>query len=347
MTLPDRQLEGRPSNLAEDAAEWDRRLRSAQCAEDDRKAFEAWCEADPARAAAFDDLQSGIRGLKEAYAVNPRLRAMRDQAQALRPAGRPWRIAAGVSAVAVAGAAAGAWLIFRPAPVAPVPAEAPRDAISVFQTAVGERTTVVLSDGSKVTLNTRSKMVVDYTPDRRDVALTAGQALFEVAKNANRPFVVTAGSRRVTAVGTTFDIRVDPRRVDVTLIEGRVRVDPVRPGLLAVIRPDVRQLKAGEQLTATDAGAGVAVAPANIPAVTSWRQGAVVFNDTPLPDAVAEINRYAAEPIVVGDPALAQYRVNGRFRTSEPATFVNALAAYFPLEARRAPDGQTVLTARR
>lgn len=91
MTLPDRQLEGRPSNLAEDAAEWDRRLRSAQCAEDDRKAFEAWCEADPARAAAFDDLQSGIRGLKEAYAVNPRLRAMRDQAQALRPAGRPDR----------------------------------------------------------------------------------------------------------------------------------------------------------------------------------------------------------------------------------------------------------------
>ena len=65
MTLPDRQLEGRPSNLAEDAAEWDRRLRSAQCAEDDRTAFEAWCEADPARAAAFDDLQSGIRGLKE------------------------------------------------------------------------------------------------------------------------------------------------------------------------------------------------------------------------------------------------------------------------------------------
>ena len=247
-----------PPPLAEAAASWDRRLRSADCSEADRKAFEAWCALDPAHATAFDDLQLGIRSLKDAYADNPRLRAMRDNARALRPTLEPWKVAAGLAVVLLGGGAMTGWLTSRPAAPPTTPhLEASRDTVSVYQTAVGERTTVVLSDGSKVTLNTRSKLVVGYTPGRRDVSLVSGQALFEVAKNANRPFVVTAGSRKVTAVGTAFDVKVDSRTVDVTLIEGKVRVDPSRPSLIQKIHTDVRRLVPGEQLVASNTSTAV------------------------------------------------------------------------------------------
>ena len=90
----------------------------------------------------------------------------------------------------------------------------------------------------------------------------------------------------------------------------------------------------------------VSVAAADVAVETSWREGVVVFNDTPLAQAVAEINRYAAEPITVGDKELGALRINGRFRTNEPAAFLNAVVAYFPVEAHRTPGGETVLTGR-
>ncbi len=335
-------------NLAQQAADWDIRLRSADCTAADREAFAAWCAADPAHAEAFDGLQSGIGALKEAYATSPRLRAMRDQARAVRPEPKPWRIAAGIAAAVIALGAVGGFVYTHQAgPEATLATmELPRGAPSVYQTAVGERTAVTLSDGSVVTLNTRSRMVVNYTPGRRDVTLVAGQALFKVAKNANRPFVVTAGSRQVTAVGTAFDVRLDRKQVKVTLLEGKVKVEPARGTLWRALPMGERDLTPGQQLVASNTMPVVNVAPTNVAVETSWRQGVVVFNDTPLAEAVAEINRYSPDPITVGDPELGRLRINGRFRTSEPQAFLGAVVAYFPVEAHRTASGETVLTGR-
>ncbi|MGE5565212.1 MAG: FecR family protein [Parcubacteria group bacterium] len=334
--------------LAEQAADWDIRLRSAACSPADREAFERWCAADPAHAEAFDGLQLGIGALKDAYATSPRLRAMRDQARSLRPAPQPWRMAAGVAAATLAAGALGGYVYTHQGQGGSSLAtmELPRGAPSVYQTAVGERTSVTLSDGSVVTLNTRSRLVVNYTPGRRDVTLVAGQALFHVAHNTARPFVVTAGSRQVTAVGTAFDVRLDRKQVKVTLIEGKVRVEPAKGSIWRALPLAPKNLTAGEELVASNTSPVVQVATANIPVETSWRQGVVVFNDTPLADAVAEINRYSPDPISVGDDALSDLRINGRFRTAEPAAFVNAVVAYFPIEAHRTPGGETVLTGR-
>jgi transmembrane sensor len=334
--------------LAEAAADWDIRLRSAACTAADREAFADWCAADPAHADAFDGLQLGIQGLKEAYAASPRLRAMRDQARSLRPAPQPWRIAATVAAATLAAGALGGFILTHQGQQGSSLAtmELPRGAPSVYQTAVGERTAVTLSDGSVVTLNTRSRLVVNYTPGRRDVTLVAGQALFQVAHNTARPFVVTAGSRQVTAVGTAFDVRLDRKQVRVTLIEGKVKVEPAKSSIWRALPMGERQLTAGQELVASNLSPAVSVAPANIATETSWRQGVVVFNDTPLADAVAEINRYSPDPITVGDRDLGQLRINGRFRTNEPAAFLGAVVAYFPVEAHRTPDGETVLTGR-
>jgi transmembrane sensor len=335
--------------LAQQAADWDILLRSAACTAADREAFTAWCAADPANAEAFDGLQLGIQGLKQAYAASPRLRAMRDQARNLKPAPQPWRIAAGVAAATLAAGALGGWVYTHQGQAGGTSLatmELPRGAPSVYQTAVGERTAVTLSDGSVVTLNTQSRLVVNYTPGRRDVTLVAGQALFQVAKNATRPFVVTAGSRQVTAVGTAFDVRLDRRQVRVTLIEGKVKVEPAKGSLWRALPMGERDLVPGQRLVASNGSPAVTVALANVAVETSWREGVVVFNDTPLREAVAELNRYAPDPITVGDEALGDLRINGRFRTNEPAAFLGAVIAYFPVEAHRTPGGETVLTGR-
>ncbi len=333
--------------LAEQAAEWDVRLRSADCTAAEREAFAAWCAQDPAHARAIDELQSGLQALRRAYPSNPRLRAMRDQASGLRPPRRYWPIAAGIAAAALVTAAVGGWLPDANGSGGGSLAtmELSRRAPSVFQTAVGEQSTVTLSDGSQVVLNTHSRLVVNFTPERREVTLVAGQALFEVAKNHARPFVVRAGSRQVTALGTAFDVRLDGRQVRVTLIEGKVSVAPSR-GALAALPLAARELAPGQQLVALGVSPVVKVAAADVAVETSWRSGTLVFNDTPLGEAVAEINRYTTTPIRVADPELGSLRINGRFRTSDPDDFLSAVVAYFPVEARTERGVETVLSGR-
>ena len=349
MTAIPPHAEAEPLSLAEQAAEWDVRLRSAGCTAADREAFAAWCAEDPAHARAIDELQLGLQTLRQAYGANPRLRAMRDQASMLRAPRPYWRIAAGIAAAAVVAAAGGGWLLGAKdtAPASSLATlELSRGAPSVFQTAVGEQSTVTLSDGSKVILNTHSRLVVNFTQGRRDVTLVAGQALFEVAKNAARPFVVHAGSRQVTALGTAFDVRLDGKEVRVTLIEGKVSVEPARGTLLAALPLGQRELKPGQLLVALDSSPVVRVSAADVAVETSWRQGTLMFNDTPLAEAVAEINRYTTTPIRVADPELGSLRINGRFRTSDPDDFLSAVVAYFPIEARTAPGVETVLSGR-
>ena len=326
------------------AAFWDARLRSPLCTESDRDAFAAW-RADGANAAAFERLQTGIDALHMACDSDAELRAMRDRVMEHHAAPRRWRLAAGIAAAVVALGAAAAWL-----PAGPAPGERGLQVASgtgsIFQTGVGERSTVTLADGSKVTLNTRSRVEVTYSGDRRLVKLVGGQALFEVAKDPSRPFIVTAGWRRVTALGTAFDVWLDGEKVQVTLLEGKVAIEPTRPTVLQKIIAPERELVPGQQLVAGADAIGAEVRKANLETATSWREGKVVFADTPLTEAVAEMNRYSATPIMIGDPSLARYTVNGMFLTAQPQSFVGAVTAYFPIDARPHPGGGTVLAPR-
>lgn len=339
----------RAAELAHDTVEaqaafWDSRLRSPLCTEADRADFRVWREADAANAAAFDRLQAGIGALHEAFEADAELRAMRDRAvEYVRVAPR-WRIAAGIGAVVLALGAAALWLPGRGAEDHGV--QVASGAGSYFQTGVGERSTVTLADGSKVTLNTRSRMEVNYAAGRREVKLVSGQALFEVAKDPSRPFVVTAGPRRVTALGTAFDVRLDGEKVQVTMVEGRVAVEPTRPSMLQKLVAPEMELVAGQQLVAALADVGSKVGRADAKTTTSWREGKVVFADTPLTEAVAEMNRYSATPILIGDASLSEFNVNGMFLTGQPLSFVGAVTAYFPIEARAHEGGATVLVRR-
>jgi transmembrane sensor len=339
----------------EAAAFWDARLRNPDCTATERAAFEAWRAGDPANAAAFEKLQQALDALRAA-AARPELRAMRDAALRTRRTPR---------AAWVTGLAAGLVLAVGAVWTA-LPFETKENVIATlgfsdpgstgfqpalaakaFATAVGGRSTITLDDGSRVTLNTQSRVETHFSKTRRDVTLVAGQALFEVAHDATRPFVVTAGDRQVTAIGTAFDVRLEPTGVRVVLVEGRVAVDERADGPIAsLLGTERRELVAGQEYVSKAKSANI-VRAADVNEAILWRDGRVAFNDVPLTQAIAEMNRYATGALVVADPSMARLRVNGVFRTGETRAFVNALEEYFPIRAEQQPGGDTLLVWRR
>jgi transmembrane sensor len=335
------------TSLPGNAAEWDARLRSADCTDAERDAFAAWCRADPRHRQEYDTLQAMLAALRASGEV-PEIRALREAALNVAPpvdARRrrllPFGLAAAAAAVfVIVGVAALRGYLPTDPVQKPVPA---------YATAIGERSTTRFEDGSVAVLNTNTQLAVDFTGAERRVTLLRGQALFEVAKDPVRPFIVFAGEQRITAIGTVFDVRYEGDAVQVTLVEGVVDVAPAPPAgthLVAAVRaPEPVRLTAGQQLVTTAIATPTVpqAATADLERATMWQQGRVFFEDAPLSEAVAEMNRYSTVQVVVADASLDAYRVNGMFRTGQQTNFVDALEQYYPLKAVRSGGNRILL----
>ncbi|MFN9928601.1 MAG: FecR family protein, partial [Phenylobacterium sp.] len=308
-----------------------------------------WLAADPAHRSAYEAVLRGAAAADRASA-HPELCAMRDAALRVRAPSRPWAplAAAGAASLAVLGALA-AWPP-GPAGNSESPRAAPalpqlRDMLGparaeVFATKVGERASLRLPDGSVALLDTDSRLVVRYEVRRRRVELERGQALFDVSKDPARPFEVAAGDRVVTAIGTRFSVRRTGAGLRVALLEGVVRVaGPAGPAPAQSVT-----LQAGEVLDSRPA-APLRVTTADTEKLTAWRSGLVVFSDTPLSEALAEMNRYSRSPVAL--EAAAELRVTGVFQTSQPDRFAKAMTEIFPLELVERPSGDLVLREKR
>lgn len=300
-----------------EAAAWLARLRGPQRSPQAERAFRAWLAADPrhedvfSRATELWDLVGGA-GAPLDRAPQPWL------------ARRPLALAAALAALACL-AGGGAVLMRDP----------------TYHTRIGEQQSVVLSDGTRMTLNTDSRVVVRYSAGLRRVKLDRGEAMFEVAKNPRRPFIVVAAGEQVRALGTVFTVRRDGPGVAVTLIEGRVSVSEktgASPRLVAMLAP-------GQRLTVRP-DAGSAVDRPRLEAVTAWRRGQVVFDDTSLLDAAQELNRYGGRRILVGDPSVGSMRISGIFSASDPDTFAAVASQALGLSVH-ADDRGLVLTRAR
>lgn len=194
------------------------------------------------------------------------------------------------------------------------------------------------------TLNTDTVLRVAYSDTARGVRLVRGQALFEVAHGKPQPFEVYAGDRIITALGTVFDVRLEGAAVKVALVEGHVRVrsrianPAAAPAAQIVMTP-------GEVLNARPS-APMLVRTVDVARETSWRSGVIIFDETPLAEAVAELNRYSEEQLVVDDPSIAAFHVSGVFKTGDLTRFARTVEEILPvdMEARR---GRTILLSRR
>ncbi len=189
-----------------------------------------------------------------------------------------------------------------------------------YSTGIGEQRTVQLSDGSTVELNARSTIQVHLTERQRDLTLIEGQALFRVAKDKQRPFVVRAGDAQVRAVGTEFDIYKKLAATVVTVVEGRVETydDANSPGSAAII------LSAGEQLTVLP---HIVTKPTrtDTAVATAWVQKRLIFEETPLSDVAEEFNRYNRRPLSIDDGELEKLKISGVYSSTDPASLINFL----------------------
>jgi transmembrane sensor len=200
---------------------------------------------------------------------------------------------------------------------------------SGVSTSVGEQRTLNLEDGTRVALNTDSRIVVRYDRRMRTVVLKSGEAYFQVAREA-RPFVVIAGDRKVLALGTAFTVRREDAgtgELTVTLLEGRVAVEPVdtKGPAAAKSASEVNILNPGEQLRVHHHAAATVVATSTEKA-TGWMRGQLIFDHTPLNDAIAEFNRYSDVKITVASPSTGAIPVGGIFRISDSKSFARAVA---------------------
>lgn len=204
-----------------------------------------------------------------------------------------------------------------------------------WHTVLGAQQVVQLSDGSTVTLGSNTGLRMAFSRSERDLDLARGEAFFDVAHDAARPFVVHVEGYRVTAVGTRFDVRREhDRNLRVVVTRGLVRLqstsDPAQAGTM---------LPAGS--IAMIDGADVLVKQVPLDEARerlSWRDGYAVFHGTPLAEAVGEFNRYNARKIVIADPSLDALRVGGNFRLDNSAAFVRLMQEVFPVEATQHGD---------
>jgi transmembrane sensor len=225
---------------------------------------------------------------------------------------------------------------------------------ALYSTSVGEQKQVTLTDGSKILLNTDSRIEVDYSKAQRDVHLVRGEAYFEVAHSIQRPFFVRAGSNIVRAVGTAFTVHLKQRDVEVIVTEGTVELSAV-PNDGAV--PAVKNLiKSATKLADVKAGQSAAidqevesiepVQPLEIKRKLSWREGVLSFSGEPLEQVVAEVSRYTPINIVITDPAIRNVRIGGYFKVGETDAMLEALETSFGVRVNRVSDKLVYLAAK-
>ncbi|GAA0546426.1 transmembrane sensor [Rhizomicrobium palustre] len=310
------------------AAKWaalrDLGLTSAQEVE-----FERWLKADRRHLGAYARAEGALIRVERAHGW------AREITNTIKPVETPvWtrrRIlmtgsaAAGIAAVGVIGA--GVWNALRDTTIA---------------TGKGEIRQVLLADGSVVKLNTNSKVAIEYTPELRKIKLLRGEALFDVAKNKKRPFVVEANGTLVRAVGTSFTVSALPERpVRVLVKEGVVELKRADVASSAPVRVSANTLALAPKnapITATP------VAQARLARNLAWEYGRLAFDDETLEDAAKEYARYSDIQIVV-DPAVANMTITGSFVSNDPVGFAKSAASALDLQVD--VNGQEVKIFRR
>jgi transmembrane sensor len=212
---------------------------------------------------------------------------------------------------------------------------------NVYETEIGKTRNITLEDGSRIVLDTSSRVRVAYSGTARDVELLDGQAHFDVAKNPSRPFRVRTTFAEVVAVGTSFDVAARPHRTTVTLIEGRVNVRSVVEGPGAEHQPE--SLTPGQQLDVSGDGRFLDKKPVRLASVTSWQRGTIDLDDVPLSEALATLNRYSTTKIVIEDASLHSRRVSGVFVIGDVETEALVLQRFLGLRERSRSAEQIVL----
>lgn len=327
-----------PVDLA--AADWHTRWEQGLDAEETRQLRE-WLAEEPAHAAAFKRLHHGTLDLRsispaqrrrlssgsvESRPPVPRVRRSTPSAWWRRLLPRPALVAL-CCAVLLVGRYA--WLQLP-------------GFDQNYAAARGQHLSVALPDGSTLSLDARTQTRVSLYADRREVRLAEGQAMFSVAGDRERPFHVLAGPARITVLGTRFSVRyphagMDAGTVTVAVEEGRVHVEGVNGAGDAA----AADLAAGQAVAVAADGAVGPVAVVSAANIAPWRQGMLRFDNTPLAEALREMERYGPTGLVVRDPAVGAMPIGGSYRIGRADEFADVLPRILPVQLVAGADGKT------
>ena len=226
-----------------------------------------------------------------------------------------------------------------------------------YVTQVGERRSVTLSDGSKVTLNTNSKIRVDYRRDVRNITLEYGEAFFDIEKDPDRPLQLVAGSSLVTVLGTKFNVHWSGPDVTIAVVEGLVAVRPVsidsgQAGQGVAANEQAVPLR-GEVLLESGSAAVFSEKLGSVDKnytvhtddVQNWRFGYVRFDNDPLYKVIGEVNRYSTKKISIEDKDIMELPISGIFSLDDVDKILTGLEAVFPIVVTRRFDGYTIVAA--
>jgi transmembrane sensor len=306
------------------ASEWAVRLSARPLSGAEQAELDAWLAADTRH-------QGALARARAVWLDLDRLAALagKDHGEPEHPlfpktapsSSRRWFLAAGLGAATVT-AGAGSWWLWG--------------SRETYVTEVGEIRRVTLTDGSSMLLNTATRAVVRFTSSVREIELTRGEGLFEVAKDAARAFIVRTRGVSVRAVGTVFAVRAVSENVDVTVTEGVVEVADTNRSGSAIPQ---RVLADQRALVTPRHGIKVqAVTEAQAQRRLAWRDGMLVFDGEPLSEAVDEVNRHNVRKITIDDPALAARPVVGIFRASDENGFARTVATALNAESTTDED---------
>lgn len=337
MKHPDHSSPSENETIEATAAAWlaqrDDGLNGKQLAE-----FARWHEADPRHAAAIARLEETwvLLGQLRAYRPEARVHPDRDLLAKPRPAlvlYRPAVAAAGLLAAALAFAAVWFWV---------KPATAPLTGPQQYATTTDGYQRMTLTDGSVVELNADSEVQVAYVPAERRVRLVKGEAHFVVKKDAQRPFLVEAGTVTVRAVGTAFNVRLGATEIEVLVTEGKVEVDQGHAASLPKAVLEANQKLTFAQLNPVAVPVVEKIEPAVMRNVLSWQDTRLIFSETPLSSVVEQFNQHNRVKLVLADPELASKPVDGSWRAGNTEGLVRMLVESGEFVADR-PDADRII----
>ncbi len=327
-------MKGNISQVIDDnAARWAARMLSGMIEPNDKTELEAWLAADLRHQEAFDgyievaDLASEAHDAAAALALEHELIASVNE----RSSRWSWLVAAPAMAASIAAAA----LFFG---VMTNSQSGP----DRYATARGETAIVTLADGSSVSLNTNSVLEVSFSDNQRSVSLARGEAMFDVVRDAARPFVVSSTTAEARVLGTRFNVRATSEKTIVSVLSGVVEVDALIEGARKTTDIAVT-LIAGQETVITPLSSSKDVRTFNPDAVTSWLRGKAFYENQPLSAVIADLNRYYTAEFVLGDEGLRDIPVTGGFDLKDQTITVEALKIALSLRAENNAAGQIVL----
>lgn len=328
--------------ILEEAAEWFVEFEGEELTLAQRRAFDEWLRKSPEHVRAFLELlplwergaaQHPSRRI-DAEAIIARALSADANVIALveRGAGGRWRMASAsgtgelpaaargrrkvylraAAVVASVGVALLAWWQLSP---------------SSYSTGTAEQRSVMLTDGSTLQLNARSRVRIRFTERERAIDLIDGQAIFSVAKDSARPFIVRSEGASVRAVGTQFDVYRKKGKLTVTVLQGRVAVVPVEPPGTAGVAAGVAEpilLSAGEQTVVVSRMVGKP-RPVDLTLATAWTQRHLAFQKAPLSEVIDEFNRFNTRQMRIEDERTERFLVSATFSSTDPASLLRFL----------------------